>query len=170
MCWSCLSLQGLVADERAGKLVVIVVKSGFRLFGSSAVAFLRRRKIEWYIRATYFAVCRFGTMPVGQYKDPTTRRKGNLCCTGYACNIIVVSCNTLPLRKLKPIRNGLYSLTPGRADLKNLIDYSETEGRYFHNKATAKLDEEKFDCEPQNLHVFISHMTLCASKYRWDHA
>jgi hypothetical protein len=49
----------------------------------------------------------------------------------------------------------VFALTPAVA-IQGVIDYSTSEGRKIYSTATAKLDEELYDCTPKELHHSFS--------------
>jgi hypothetical protein len=53
-----------------------------------------------------------------------------------------------------------FALNPGQA-LDGIIDYTTTEGRKLYNSATARLDEELFDCNADGLYIsFYSRLAI----------
>ena len=61
----------------------------------------------------------------------------------------------------------VFALTPAVA-IQGVIDYSTSEGRKIYSTATAKLDEELYDCTPKELHQFLQPVQLWAKNFRWD--
>ena len=60
-----------------------------------------------------------------------------------------------PIRAVNPpVANVTFALTPYRATL-GVIDYCTPEGRKFFEKATAKLNDDRFDCKADNLRSFL---------------
>ena len=61
----------------------------------------------------------------------------------------------------------VFSLTPALA-FQGVIDYHTSEGRKIYSTATAKLDEELYDCTPKELHQFLQSVQLRAKNFGWD--
>ena len=49
-----------------------------------------------------------------------------------------------------------------------VIDYSTTEGRKYYEKSVEKLNIEPFDCETDDLHLFVDALTERAREMGWD--
>ena len=61
----------------------------------------------------------------------------------------------------------VFALTPAVA-IQGVIDYSTSEGRKIYTTATYKLDEELYDCTPEDLHQFLQSVQLRAKEFGWD--
>ena len=59
-----------------------------------------------------------------------------------------------------------FALTPYQA-INGIIDYSTTEGRKYYEKATAKLNDDGFDCQADNLRAFIKDLERRAEAFGW---
>ena len=49
-----------------------------------------------------------------------------------------------------------------------VIDYSTTEGRKYYEKSVEQLNIEPFDCESDDLHLFVDALTERAREMGWD--
>lgn len=61
----------------------------------------------------------------------------------------------------------MFSLTPGRAN-PGILDYTTKTGYYHWSGATAKLEEELYDCSPNGFYQFIKSLTKRADSYGWS--
>ena len=60
-----------------------------------------------------------------------------------------------------------FALTPYRAK-PGIIDYSTQEGRKFYDKATAALNDDRFDCKADNLRSFLQDVSRRAQEFGWN--
>ena len=60
-----------------------------------------------------------------------------------------------------------FSLTPGRANL-GILDYTTKAGYYHWTGATAKLEEELYDCSSDGFYQFIKSLKKRANSYGWS--
>ena len=60
-----------------------------------------------------------------------------------------------------------FHLSPALA-VTGVIDYSTPEGRKYFDKSIEKLNEELFDCETDDLHLFIDSLKERAREMGWD--
>ena len=60
----------------------------------------------------------------------------------------------------------IFALTPYQA-INGIVDYSTTEGRKYYEKATAKLIDDGFDCQADNLRAFIKDLERRAEAFGW---
>ena len=60
-----------------------------------------------------------------------------------------------------------FALTPAVA-ITGVIDYTTNEGRKIYSSATAKLDEELYNCTPDELHQFLQSLSIRAKEFGWD--
>ena len=63
--------------------------------------------------------------------------------------------------------NPPFSLTPAAA-VGDIIDYTTSAGRKLHSAATAKLDEDQFDCCADDLYSFLKALKDRAREFGWD--
>ena len=59
-----------------------------------------------------------------------------------------------------------FALTPYQA-INGIIDYTTNEGRKYYERATAKLNDEGFDCQVDTLRVFIKDLERRAEAFGW---
>ena len=64
-------------------------------------------------------------------------------------------------------QNIAFSLTPATA-IGGIIDYSTNSGRKMYASATAKLEEDQFDCFAEDLYSFLKALKDRARKFGWD--
>ena len=60
-----------------------------------------------------------------------------------------------------------FSLTPAMAH-QGIIDYSVTSGRKMYSSATARLSEDLYDCNSDDLYAFLKALKERAREYGWD--
>jgi hypothetical protein len=60
-----------------------------------------------------------------------------------------------------------FALSPAMA-VQGIIDYSTREGRGIFHDATAKVDEELYDCKPDGLYQFLQSVNNRAHEFGWD--
>ena len=60
-----------------------------------------------------------------------------------------------------------FASTPAVA-ITGVIDYTTNEGRKIYSSATAKLDEELYNCTPDELHQFLQSLSIRAKEFGWD--
>ena len=60
-----------------------------------------------------------------------------------------------------------FSLTPATAH-GGILDYSTATGRKLYENATAKLEEDQFDCIADDLYSFLKALKDRAREYGWD--
>ena len=60
-----------------------------------------------------------------------------------------------------------FSLTPATAH-GGILDYATTAGRKMYANATAKLDDDQFDCVADDLYSFLKALKDRAREYGWD--
>ena len=60
-----------------------------------------------------------------------------------------------------------FALTPYRAK-EGILDYVTTEGRKFYDKATASLNEDRYDCKADNLRSFLQDVDRRAQEFGWS--
>lgn len=60
-----------------------------------------------------------------------------------------------------------FSLTPARS-IRGIIDYSTSSGRKLYEKATAKLEEDLFDCNAEDLYSFLKALKDRSREFGWD--
>ena len=60
-----------------------------------------------------------------------------------------------------------FSLTPATAH-GGILDYATTAGRKLYANATAKLEEDQFDCVADDLYLFLKALKDQAREYGWD--
>ena len=60
-----------------------------------------------------------------------------------------------------------FALTPGLAH-HGTINYRSKLGRSIYLNATAKLEEELYDCDPEGFYQFIQSLKTHAAEYGWD--
>ena len=65
-----------------------------------------------------------------------------------------------------PPRPPHFSLTPGGANL-GILDYSQKTHFYHYKGATAKLEEELYDCTPDGFYQFVKSLKKRAESYGW---
>ena len=61
----------------------------------------------------------------------------------------------------------VFSLTPARS-VRGIIDYSKAAGRKMYERATAKLEEDLFDCSSEDLYSFLKALKERAREFGWD--
>ena len=59
------------------------------------------------------------------------------------------------------------ALSPAAA-VQGIIDFKTTEGRKLCAAAAKKLDEETFDCVPEELYQFLKSLANRAQEHGWD--
>ena len=59
-----------------------------------------------------------------------------------------------------------FALTPYQA-INGIIDYTTNEGRKYYERATAKLNDEGFDCQADTLRAFIKDLERRAEAFGW---
>ena len=64
-------------------------------------------------------------------------------------------------------RDIIFSLTPATA-IGGIIDYSTSSGRKMYASATAKLEEDQFDCVAEDLYSFLKALKDRAREFGWD--
>ena len=64
-------------------------------------------------------------------------------------------------------QNVTFSLTPATA-IGGIIDYSTNSGRKMYASATAKLEEDQFDCVAEDLYSFLKALKDRAREFGWD--
>ena len=64
-------------------------------------------------------------------------------------------------------QNMNFSLTPATA-IGGIIDYSISSGRKMYAAATAKLEEDPFDCVAEDLYSFLKALKDRAREFGWD--
>ena len=64
-------------------------------------------------------------------------------------------------------QNITFSLTPATA-IGGIIDYSTNSGRKMYASATAKLEEDQFDCVAEDLYSFLKALKDRAREFGWD--
>ena len=69
--------------------------------------------------------------------------------------------------KVVPIILAGFSLTPATA-VNGVIDYATATGRKLYSSATAKLEEDQFDCTPEDLYSFLKALKDRAREFGWD--
>ncbi len=67
------------------------------------------------------------------------------------------------------VRNVQFALTPAMA-LDGIIDYKTTRGRKMYAAATAKLSEDLYDCNAEDLYAFLKALSERAREYGWETA
>ena len=60
-----------------------------------------------------------------------------------------------------------FALSPAMA-YNGIIDYSTTQGRKMYSAATAKLSEDLYDCNAEDLYTFLKALKERAREYGWD--
>ena len=60
-----------------------------------------------------------------------------------------------------------FALSPAMAH-NGIIDYSTTQGRKMYSAATAKLSEDLYDCNAEDLYTFLKALKERAREYSWD--
>ena len=60
-----------------------------------------------------------------------------------------------------------FYLLPAQA-VTGVIDYSTSEGRKYYEHSIAKLNEDLFDCESDDLHIFLDTLQEHAREMGWD--
>ena len=65
--------------------------------------------------------------------------------------------------------NARFALTPAMA-LEGIIDYKTTRGRKMYASATAKLSEDLYDCNAEDLYAFLKALRERAREYGWETA
>ena len=60
-----------------------------------------------------------------------------------------------------------FSLTPARS-IRGIIDYSTSSGRKLYEKATAKLEEDLFDCNAEDFYSFLKALKDRSREFGWD--
>ena len=60
-----------------------------------------------------------------------------------------------------------FSLTPATAH-GGILDYTTASGRKLYASATAKLEEDLFDCVADDLYLFLKALKDRAREYGWD--
>ena len=63
--------------------------------------------------------------------------------------------------------NVQFHLSPALA-ITGVINYSTPEGHKQFERSIEKLNEELFDCESDNLHLFIDALKECTREMGWD--
>ena len=66
-----------------------------------------------------------------------------------------------------PERVVAFSLTPATS-IGGIIDYGTSQGRKLYTTATAKLEEEPFDCVAEDLYSFLKALKDRAREFGWD--
>ena len=66
-----------------------------------------------------------------------------------------------------PQGNITFALTPAMT-YEGLVDYSTAQGRKLYDNATAKLDDELFDCNAEDLYAFLKSLKDRARDYGWE--
>ena len=61
----------------------------------------------------------------------------------------------------------IFSLTPAMA-VGGIIDYSTSAGRKLYSAATAKLSEDLYDCNAEDLYAFLKTLRERAREYGWE--
>ena len=64
-------------------------------------------------------------------------------------------------------RDIIFSLTPATA-IGGIIDYSTSSGRKMYASATAKLEEDQFDCVAEDLYSFLKALKDRTREFGWD--
>ena len=60
-----------------------------------------------------------------------------------------------------------FALTPYRTT-NGVIDYSTSEGRKFYERATDKLNDDKYDCQADSLRSFLEDVKRRAQEFGWS--
>jgi len=60
-----------------------------------------------------------------------------------------------------------FHLSPAQA-VTGVIDYSTPEGQKYYKRSIAKLNEDLFDCESNDLHIFLDTLKERTRKIGWD--
>ena len=64
------------------------------------------------------------------------------------------------------VNNIVFSLTPGKAQ-QGIIDLTKRAGAILYKSATAKLEEELYDCHPDGFYQFIKSLKVRADSFGW---
>jgi len=64
-------------------------------------------------------------------------------------------------------QNVTFSLTPATA-IGGIIDYTTSSGRKMYASATAKLEEDQFDCVAEDLYSFLKALKDRSREFGWD--
>jgi len=60
-----------------------------------------------------------------------------------------------------------FALNPAQA-IEGVIDFSTAEGTKLYRSATKKLQEDLFDCEPDQLYLFLQAVETRANENGWN--
>ena len=71
------------------------------------------------------------------------------------------------IEAIAPQGNVAFALTPAMTR-DGLVDYSTAQGRKLYDNATAKLDDELFDCNAEDLHAFLKSLKDRAREHGWE--
>ena len=66
-----------------------------------------------------------------------------------------------------PLQNPVFALTPATA-VGGIIDYGTAQGRKMYAAATAKLSEDLYDCNAEDLYAFLKALKERAREYGWE--
>ena len=66
-----------------------------------------------------------------------------------------------------PVQNPVFALTPATA-VGGIIDYGTAQGRKMYAAATAKLSEDLYDCNAEDLYAFLKALKERAREYGWE--
>ena len=78
-----------------------------------------------------------------------------------------VAAQAAPPVPVVPGQNPVFALTPATA-VGGIIDYSTTQGRKMYASATAKLSEDLYDCNAEDLYAFLKTLRERAREYGWE--
>ena len=71
------------------------------------------------------------------------------------------------VESITPQGNVAFALTPAMTH-DGIVDYSTTQGRKLYDNATAKLDDELFDCNAEDLCAFLKPLKDRAREHGWE--
>ena len=71
------------------------------------------------------------------------------------------------IEETAPQDNITFALTPAMT-CNGLVDCSTAQGRKLYDNATAKLDDELFDCNSEDSHAFLKFLKDRAREHGWE--
>ena len=61
----------------------------------------------------------------------------------------------------------LFALNPAHA-VQGVINFAKSDNIKLHRKGTSRLNDEPFDCAPEDLHQFLKTLADRATEFQWN--
>ena len=61
----------------------------------------------------------------------------------------------------------LFALNPTHA-VQRVINFAKSDNVKLHRKGTSRLNDDPFNCVPEDLHQFLKTLADCATEFQWN--